>query len=237
MSDTFRQPQWVHQLTNLFARFLPTGFEMLDDAVERHGSWEWTAADLRQSADDPTLLVTTATPTRPSLSGGEERGVTLAAWHMSATSAAGAPSDSSIRWIWLSERRLRDPVLADILQTFLRFSTAARTPGAAVSGAAAGRGAHKPPAVTVEVLVRLLNEQIQFELPAGAVIDESTALVDLDLDSLDFAELLFVLEHELDVSLDYEQAFEVETFGDLVTLVNKLRNERGATDKGASREF
>ena len=235
MSNAFAQPQWVQRLTQLFVRFLPVGFEVLDEAVERHGSWQWTALDVRRPANDPPLLITTATPTRAGLTGAKERGVTLAAWHMPASSPVHAPSDSSIRWIWLSDYRLQDPVTAERLESFFRTSTGARSAGGAATGPIGDRIAERSGAITLDQLVTLLGDEGQFRVPEGALIDESTPL-SAHLDSLSFAELVFVLEHDLDVSLDYEQAFEAETFGDLVTLINEMRHDRHTRDERASRD-
>ncbi len=43
MTDTFEVPQGFQSVTDLFDRFCEQyGFTVLAEAIEKHGSWEWS---------------------------------------------------------------------------------------------------------------------------------------------------------------------------------------------------
>src|SRR4051812_40807212 len=59
--SSFTRPDWLQRLTPAFARTLPRQYLALDGVVERHGSWQWTAAPAVPS-DASSWLIAAVTP-------------------------------------------------------------------------------------------------------------------------------------------------------------------------------
>ena len=79
MSTTFSAPTWVSQLTSVLVAALPTDFELIEAATDRHGSWEWLARTASR------WLVLSATPLSDLQPTSTERpAVEVAAWQLTA---------------------------------------------------------------------------------------------------------------------------------------------------------
>ena len=74
--------------------------------------------------------------------------------------------------------------------------------------------------MVLDCVKRILSEQLGID---ESSITEDTRLVeDLNLDSIDKAELVTTLEDEYDKTVDYEQAMKVKTVGDIVKEIEKV---------------
>jgi acyl carrier protein len=75
---------------------------------------------------------------------------------------------------------------------------------------------------TFESMQAILNEKFDF---APDILQQNTALKDLDVDSLTMVEILFAVEDEFELEIPSEPAewqSQMRTFGDLVDYVDKL---------------
>jgi acyl carrier protein len=91
--------------------------------------------------------------------------------------------------------------------------------------------------ITVDDVARLVRRELRGKLAADHILDETTALADLGLSSLQISEIVFTLEDEHDVEFDTARAAEVRTLGDVVALangVNDLPGSAPATDESVS---
>jgi len=71
----------------------------------------------------------------------------------------------------------------------------------------------------------------QFELDAAQVVPTAKLREDLDLDSLDAADMLVAIEKKFGIRLDDEVARQFRTVGDIHDYVHKLIGEKhGATN-------
>ncbi len=62
-------------------------------------------------------------------------------------------------------------------------------------------------------------------LPEAGVLSPGTNLADdLKADSVDLIEIVACVERDLDMTIDEDLIYEVETVGDLANLIDKLRN-------------
>lgn len=86
----------------------------------------------------------------------------------------------------------------------------------------------------IQALDRILVDQ--FELPADAVVPEARLREDLDLDSLDAADMLIAIEKRFGVRLDDTVARSFRTVGDIHDYVRRLVAERanGVTESPAA---
>lgn len=74
----------------------------------------------------------------------------------------------------------------------------------------------------------------QFELDATAVVPSARLREDLDLDSLDAADMLVAIEKKFGIRLDDQVARQFRTVGDIHGYVRKLVDEKGGGAHGAA---
>lgn len=72
----------------------------------------------------------------------------------------------------------------------------------------------------------------QFELSEDAVVPEARLREDLDLDSLDAADMLIAIEKRFGIRLDDQVARSFRTVGDIHAYVRRLVDEKVAADGG-----
>lgn len=75
--------------------------------------------------------------------------------------------------------------------------------------------------ITVEEVADLIRSQLRGKVPADLVIDENTNISDLGLSSLQFADVVFMLEEEHETEFDPARAADARTLGDLIALGNE----------------
>jgi acyl carrier protein len=71
-------------------------------------------------------------------------------------------------------------------------------------------------------VIKIINESMveEFELDPEAMVPEARLVEDLEMDSLDFVDLVIVLQNAFDVKLrDDPNVREIRTLGDLHTLI------------------
>ena len=71
-------------------------------------------------------------------------------------------------------------------------------------------------------IIKIINESMieEFELDPEAMVPEARLVEDLEMDSLDFVDLVIVLQNAFDVKLrDDPNVREIRTLGDLHTLI------------------
>jgi acyl carrier protein len=85
--------------------------------------------------------------------------------------------------------------------------------------------------ITLEELSRRIREQRRGKLADDMAIEESTALDELGLSSLEVSEIVFGLEEEHGVEFDASKAADVKTVGELIALANASLD--GAQVEGA----
>ena len=82
--------------------------------------------------------------------------------------------------------------------------------------------------MTESEVIKIINENMveEFELDPEAMIPDARLVEDLEMDSLDFVDLVIVLQNAFDVKLrDDPNVREIRTLGDLHTLIlNKKKN-------------
>ena len=76
--------------------------------------------------------------------------------------------------------------------------------------------------MTETEIIKIINDSMveEFELDAKAMVPEARLVDDLEMDSLDFVDLVIVLQNAFDVKLrDDPKVREIRTLGDLHTLI------------------
>ncbi len=76
--------------------------------------------------------------------------------------------------------------------------------------------------MTETEIIKIINDSMveEFELDAEAMVPEARLVDDLEMDSLDFVDLVIVLQNAFDVKLrDDPHVREIRTLGDLHTLI------------------
>ena len=76
--------------------------------------------------------------------------------------------------------------------------------------------------MTKAEVIKIINESMveEFELDPEAMVPEARLVEDLEMDSLDFVDLVIVLQNAFDVKLrDDPNVREIRTLGDLHTLI------------------
>ena len=76
--------------------------------------------------------------------------------------------------------------------------------------------------MTETEIIKIINDSMveEFELDAEAMVPEARLVDDLEMDSLDFVDLVIVLQNAFDVKLrDDPNVREIRTLGDLHTLI------------------
>lgn len=86
--------------------------------------------------------------------------------------------------------------------------------------------------VTLEEVATLVRGAVRGRKRRDAVLDESTRIQDLDLSSLQLAEIVFTLEEEKGVRFDGSRVSEVATLGELVELANESLGQVSAVGGG-----
>ncbi|MDP2305990.1 MAG: phosphopantetheine-binding protein [Pseudomonadota bacterium] len=91
-------------------------------------------------------------------------------------------------------------------------------------------------APTAETLIAELDRIFveQFEVTADTVVPEARLREDLDLDSLDAADMMIAIEKRFGVRLDDQVARTFKTVGDIHGYVRKLVAEKLAAEAAAS---
>ena len=91
--------------------------------------------------------------------------------------------------------------------------------------------------MTDSEVIEIINESMikEFELDPAVMVPESHLVEDLEMDSLDFVDLVIVMQNAFDVKLrDDPNVREIRTLGDLHTLIlekkNKLEADGGKQD-------
>ena len=83
-------------------------------------------------------------------------------------------------------------------------------------------------------IISIINESMikEFEFDPGAMKSEAHLVNDLGMDSLDFVDLVVVLQNAFKVKLrDEPKVREIQTLGDLHKLVIEKKNEMEAESK------
>ena len=76
--------------------------------------------------------------------------------------------------------------------------------------------------MTESEVIKIINDSMveEFELDPEAMVPEARLVGDLEMDSLDFVDLVIVLQNAFDVKLrDDPNVREIRTLGDLHTLI------------------
>ncbi len=76
--------------------------------------------------------------------------------------------------------------------------------------------------MTEAEIIKIINDSMveEFELDPEAMVPEANLVNDLEMDSLDFVDLVIVLQNAFDVKLrDDPNVREIRTLGDLHTLI------------------
>jgi len=76
--------------------------------------------------------------------------------------------------------------------------------------------------MTEAEVIKIINESMveEFELDPEAMVPDARLVNDLEMDSLDFVDLVIVLQNAFDVKLrDDPNVREIRTLGDLHTLI------------------
>jgi len=82
--------------------------------------------------------------------------------------------------------------------------------------------------MTEAEVIKIINESMveEFELNPEAMVPEARLVNDLEMDSLDFVDLVIVLQNAFDVKLrDDPDVREIRTLGDLYTLILSKKNQ------------
>jgi len=79
--------------------------------------------------------------------------------------------------------------------------------------------------VTTDVASKVIDILSNYceEMNLGIVVDTSTPLQQMELDSLALMELMFEIEEELGIALGLDELNDRTTVGDLVAIVNRAR--------------
>jgi len=89
---------------------------------------------------------------------------------------------------------------------------------------------------TVEQVIDAFQRQVAGRLPPGVTLDESTRLDGLQVESLEFTEVLVDLENENGVRFDGARVREAATLGELTALASEPVELVGASANGAAAE-
>jgi acyl carrier protein len=82
-------------------------------------------------------------------------------------------------------------------------------------------------------IIKIINESMieEFELEPEAMVPEARLVNDLEMDSLDFVDLVIVLQNAFDVKLrDDPNVREIRTLGDLHTLILNKKKQLEAEE-------
>ncbi len=82
--------------------------------------------------------------------------------------------------------------------------------------------------MTEAEIIKIINDSMveEFELDPEAMVPEANLVNDLEMDSLDFVDLVIVLQNAFDVKLrDDPNVREIRTLGDLHTLILNKRKQ------------
>jgi acyl carrier protein len=87
--------------------------------------------------------------------------------------------------------------------------------------------------MTEAEVIKIINESMveEFELDLEAMVPEARLVNDLEMDSLDFVDLVIVLQNAFDVKLrDDPNVREIRTLGDLHTLILNKKKQLEAEE-------
>jgi acyl carrier protein len=87
--------------------------------------------------------------------------------------------------------------------------------------------------MTEAEVIKIINESMveEFELDPEAMVPEARLVNDLEMDSLDFVDLVIVLQNAFDVKLrDDPNVREIRTLGDLHTLILNKKKQLEAEE-------
>ena len=82
--------------------------------------------------------------------------------------------------------------------------------------------------MTDSEVIEVINENMvkEFELDPAIMVPESHLVEDLEMDSLDFVDLVIVMQNAFDVKLrDDPNVRDIRTLGDLHNLILKKKNQ------------
>lgn len=74
--------------------------------------------------------------------------------------------------------------------------------------------------LTSEKVKELIAQQLN--KPVGEVTEDKDIVKDLGADSLDIVEMLMNLEEQFNISVPEDDALNIKTVGDVISLINKL---------------
>ena len=87
--------------------------------------------------------------------------------------------------------------------------------------------------MTESEVIKIINESMveEFELNPEAMVPDARLVEDLEMDSLDFVDLVIVLQNAFDVKLrDDPNVREIRTLGDLHTLILNKKKQLEAEE-------
>jgi len=87
--------------------------------------------------------------------------------------------------------------------------------------------------MTEAEVIKIINESMveEFELDPEAMVPEARLVEDLEMDSLDFVDLVIVLQNAFDVKLrDDPNVREIRTLGDLHALILNKKKQLEAEE-------
>jgi acyl carrier protein len=87
--------------------------------------------------------------------------------------------------------------------------------------------------MTEAEVIKIINESMveEFELDPEAMVPEARLVNDLEMDSLDFVDLVIVLQNAFDVKLrDDPNVRDIRTLGDLHTLILNKKKQLEAEE-------
>ncbi|MEN8126649.1 MAG: phosphopantetheine-binding protein [Planctomycetota bacterium] len=87
--------------------------------------------------------------------------------------------------------------------------------------------------MTEAEVIKIINDSMveEFELDPEAMVPEAQLVNDLEMDSLDFVDLVIVLQNAFDVKLrDDPNVREIRTLGDLHTLILNKKKQLEAEE-------
>jgi len=75
--------------------------------------------------------------------------------------------------------------------------------------------------MVLDRIKELIEEEMN--IPADTITVDSKIAEDLGADSIDAIELIMGIEEEFDIEISDEEAMAIKSIGDLVNVINKLR--------------
>lgn len=75
---------------------------------------------------------------------------------------------------------------------------------------------------TVSMIKDILSQQLDMDMES---MDPETKLSDLDIDSLDLVEIIMAVEDEFNITIEEEEASEIDDLDSLVSLVESKSKE------------